>query len=94
MKNKIFKKLLSSAIEGGKMLQENMNDKQFEWSWCDYCEGPMVICPQCGNNSCNGHAGCALCEEIFEWEHEQHEKKLVPDSKAKFKKYKKGLLLQ
>ena len=31
--------------------------KVFLWGWCDHCGGAFVVCPFCGNNTCNGSFG-------------------------------------
>lgn len=41
--------------------------------WCDHCERDTVICPKCGNNTCNGGYGtlangetCDMCPKAYE----------------------------
>lgn len=54
--------------------------KQFEWKYCAVCEKMMVICPDCGNNCCNGGTGklpsgeeCG-CEAAYQFQKENHDK--------------------
>lgn len=43
----------------------------FEWKWCELCGHATVICPECGNNCCNGGYGtvdgkyCKVCPEAY-----------------------------
>jgi hypothetical protein len=42
------------------------------WSFCDHCDGPMVLCGKCGNNTCNGGYGevlgvlCDACPSAYD----------------------------
>lgn len=36
-----------------------MNSK-LEIHWCSLCQGITIICPKCGNNTCNGAYGKAI----------------------------------
>ena len=42
---------------------------KFEWVWCRHCDRPTVICPDCGNNCCNGGYGkngeCTTCHKAY-----------------------------
>ena len=47
--------------------------KKFEWKYCTLCDVMMVICPDCGNNTCNAGSGwlengdwCG-CEEAYQY---------------------------
>ena len=33
---------------------------KYKWVWCEFCNCAAVICPNCGNNCCNGGSreGC------------------------------------
>lgn len=42
------------------------------WRWCAGCETWMIVCPRCGNNTCNGMYGtasdgtpCTLCPQVY-----------------------------
>lgn len=41
-----------------------MEPIEVKWSWCSFCRAPMIHCPDCGNNTCNGGSECGLCYEI------------------------------
>jgi hypothetical protein len=64
-----------------------MNDKNFKWYWCDYCDGSFIRCPTCGNNSCNGGSGmvdgkpCLTCLEIVKFEEAAEQANTVPQTK-------------
>lgn len=30
---------------------------KIEFIWCSLCQGMTILCPRCGNNSCNGAYG-------------------------------------
>ena len=40
-------------------------------AYCEQCETEVIICGQCGNNTCNGGVGevngekCSACEEAY-----------------------------
>lgn len=58
---------------------------KFEWKYCPTCETMMVICPQCGNNSCNGGSGtlkdgtrCAVCDLAYQYFSQAVETNSVP----------------
>ncbi len=36
-----------------------INEWKFEWSWCEHCDSAIILCPKCGNNTCNGGYGPA-----------------------------------
>lgn len=44
----------------------------FPVEYCELCEADMIICPKCGNNTCNGGYGevdgsqCDLCPTAYE----------------------------
>ena len=57
----------------------------YQWVWCDVCEAATVICPQCGNNECNGHWGCDECKIISDWVEEQYKLKLAPEDEKHIK---------
>ncbi len=40
-----------------------VSPSEIRWEWCGHCERPMVRCPDCGNNTCNGGNPCRLCYE-------------------------------
>ena len=48
----------------------------FLWSWCNLCNAPCIICPKCGNNTCNGGYGsingetCEVCGLAYQFERE------------------------
>jgi hypothetical protein len=60
---------------------------KFNWSWCPICECAMVICPQCGNNTCNGRCNCDLCKECFNFVDNSHKSNKYPHSEAEIDKY-------
>lgn len=62
---------------------------KFNWSWCNYCDAPMVICPKCGNNSCNGHYGCDLCREVQDFIDGEFDLGKYPKSKEEIENYNK-----
>ena len=33
----------------------------FYVQWCEACQCVTVICPECGNNCCNGFEECGTC---------------------------------
>ena len=37
--------------------EKKMSKMQFEIVYCAMCESNCVICPKCGNNTCNGGSG-------------------------------------
>jgi hypothetical protein len=60
---------------------------KFNWSWCEYCEAAMIICPQCGNNSCNGTYGCELCKQVYDYQDKCYTNDEYPKSKDELEKY-------
>jgi hypothetical protein len=64
-----------------------MNNQNFKWYWCDYCDGSFIRCPTCGNNSCNGGSGmvddrpCPTCLEIVKFEDAAEKANTVPQTK-------------
>jgi hypothetical protein len=48
----------------------NLIGKAFIIEWCDVCETYYIMCPKCGNNTCNGGYGdngnCTLCPIAYE----------------------------
>jgi hypothetical protein len=60
---------------------------EFNWSWCEYCEAAMIICPQCGNNSCNGHFGCSLCKLVYEYQEISYNSGKYPKTKEEIEQY-------
>ena len=48
----------------------NLIGKAFKIDWCTICETHFIICPRCGNNTCNGGYGengkCTLCPIAYE----------------------------
>lgn len=42
---------------------------EFEWIYCELCKTVTGICPECGNNCCNGGYGedgkCKTCPKIY-----------------------------
>lgn len=45
------------------------------WAFCTHCDGPMVICGNCGNNCCNGGSGeyddgskCQICLDAYDFQ--------------------------
>lgn len=45
----------------------------FQVEWCYQCKKVMVICPCCGNNTCNGGHGndgkCTVCDVAYDVMH-------------------------
>lgn len=51
---------------------------KIKWIYCETCECPTVLCPECGNNVCNGSNGkytggyegpedeCPSCEKAYQ----------------------------
>jgi hypothetical protein len=66
---------------------------KYKWSWCDLCECAMVICPQCGNNSCNGHYGCELCKDVQQWIYKSYDEQTWPTTKEEMERQNKIDLL-
>lgn len=62
-------------------------DGTFEWTWCEICEVGMVICPQCGNNCCNGHEECELCKKVYEFEYDHWNRGDYPKMEEEVKLY-------
>ena len=52
-----------------------------------------VICPQCGNNSCNGHFGCELCPDVYAWVELQYADHNYPKTKEEIEIFNKRELL-
>jgi hypothetical protein len=67
--------------------------RKYNWSWCDLCESAMVLCPQCGNNSCNGHYGCDLCRDVQSWINQCYNEDHYPKTKEEVEEYNKSDLL-
>jgi len=69
-----FKELTERVAEreGGKLVGKSPNiiGKSFRIDWCDVCGTLYIICPRCGNNTCNGGYGengnCPLCPIAYE----------------------------
>lgn len=46
--------------------------KEHYWSYCSLCDHDVVICGQCGNNTCNGGHGtvngkeCDACKSAYD----------------------------
>jgi len=41
-----------------------------EWVYCELCDCVAMVCPECGNNCCNGGYGkdgkCEVCPEVYD----------------------------
>jgi len=37
---------------------------QIKFFWCALCQGVAIICPHCGNNSCNGAYGKLIPDDF------------------------------
>ena len=64
-----------------------MNWRNLKWDWCEMC-GPCIICPECGNNSCNGTYGinkngetCMTCPFVYGFQDGLYIQKLYPETK-------------
>lgn len=61
------------------------------WSWCELCETACIICPKCGNNSCNGGYGevdgikCDVCSIAYQYERLAYETGAIPSTKNDIK---------
>jgi len=46
--------------------------KDFKWDYCPQCHVPMIRCPECNNNMCNGATGkngtCQTCKEAYAYQ--------------------------
>jgi hypothetical protein len=50
--------------------------REIEWGWCGLCQAVVAICPNCGNNACNGGYGyepeatdgrwCSVCPAVYD----------------------------
>jgi hypothetical protein len=46
--------------------------KEHYWHYCNHCEHDVVICGECGNNTCNGGYGevdgeeCGSCPSAYD----------------------------
>jgi hypothetical protein len=66
---------------------------KFEWEWCPVCEAWYILCPKCGNNTCNGTCGeidgemCDVCELAYQYQSLAYKHDDVPSSEGmpKFK---------
>ena len=53
-----------------------------KWVWCNTCNCAAVICPNCGNNVCNGSSkdGCKdRCQSAYDYQHGCYEDGTAPD---------------
>ncbi len=50
--------------------------------WCDPCGSWYVVCPRCGNNTCNGGYGedgkCPICPKTYKLDKKLNELGLSP----------------
>jgi len=54
---------------------------KIKWVWCKLCDCAAVICPNCGNNCCNGGSGKNCpdnCDEAYKCQSEAEEKGTAP----------------
>lgn len=62
---------------------------EIKFIYCDLCKGWAVICPRCGNNTCNGGSGedgkCPVCNSCYELT-EKIETKGIENSLDKIKR--------
>jgi len=65
--------------------------KNFKWEFCSWCGVMMVICPKCGNNTCNAGYGtvdgekCDVCPEAYEFRKNNEVPPKPNDWKEQFK---------
>ena len=72
----------------------------YKWDWCSLCQGAYIICPLCGNNTCNGGSGtladgtrCLKCEDAHAYYDKMEKAGKVPtyhDIARSWKNLKKG----
>jgi len=61
-----------------------MTSKKHKWVWCKMCCCASYICPECGNNCCNGGYGkvdgeiCKVCLESYKYQQEAEDKGTAP----------------
>lgn len=69
---------------------------KFKWFWCEMCEFAAIICPKCGNNTCNGGYGevdgkpCEICSLAYQYEQLAIFSKRFPTTKELVSKYNQG----
>jgi hypothetical protein len=52
-----------------------------KWVWCEVCRCAAVICPNCGNNCCNGGSGkdCSdNCKAAYEYQNKHFDANTQP----------------
>lgn len=59
--------------------------EQIKWIWCGTCDCAAAICPDCGNNACNGTYGetkdggyCQTCPDVYEYQRQAFKDKTAP----------------
>ena len=70
----------SSPAVVSKNGNKKMNEQIYKWGWCSHCQCAYIICPLCGNNTCNGGSGtlqdgtkCLKCDDAYKY-HDKMEK--------------------
>jgi hypothetical protein len=64
-----------------------MNNQNFKWFWCDWCDVAFVPCPECGKGACNSDSWkeegnfCPTCLEINKFEDDAEQANTVPQTK-------------
>ena len=57
-----------------------------EWIYCETCDCVAMICPECGNNCCNGMYGrdgkCPVCPEVYRMQHMAYEEGTKPSKEG------------
>ena len=57
---------------------------KIKFYWCDGCKGWAILCPRCGNNTCNGSYGedgkCPVCSSCYELINKIHQNSSVENN--------------